>query len=85
VIPIEAAQTVGTEGDIILANLQTYLTVRRSAASARTCRSTSSSTGRHRLPLRVPARRPAWYSAPIARQNGANTLSPIVTLNSTRT
>jgi HK97 family phage major capsid protein len=80
VIPIEAAQTVGTEGDIILANLQTYLTVQKVSGIRQDVSIHlffDQDVTAFRFVFRLGGQ--SWYSAPIARQNGANTLSNIVT------
>lgn len=86
VIPVEAAKALGTEGDLILTDLSQYLAVLKSSG----LRSDVSihlyfdaDITAFRFILRMGGQ-PYWPAA-IARQNGSNTLSSIVTLSSTRT
>lgn len=86
IIPIEACQTVGTEGDVILTSLKQYMTVQktigvRSDMSIHLYFDTDHTA--FRFIFRVGGQ--SYWPAAIARQNGSNTLSPIVTLSSTRT
>jgi HK97 family phage major capsid protein len=86
IIPLEACAAVGTEGDIILTDPSQYLTVLKSGGM-RTDVSIhlyfDSDHTAFRFVMRVGGQ--SYWPAAIARQNGSNTLSPIVTLNSTRT
>jgi HK97 family phage major capsid protein len=86
VLPLEACQTVGTEGDIILTDPTQYLVVMK-ASGIRSDVSIhlyfDSDHVAFRFIMRVGGQ-PYWPAA-ITRQNGSNTLSSIVTLNSTRT
>jgi HK97 family phage major capsid protein len=86
VVPVEAASTVGTEGDIILTDLTQYL-VALKATGMRTDVSIhlyfDSDHVAFRFIMRVGGQ-PYW-PAPITRLNGNNTLSSIITLNSSRT
>lgn len=88
IIPLEACQTLGTEGDIILAIPNQYLVVTKGGPSGlRTDVSMhlyfDSDHTAFRFIIRIGGQ-PYWPSA-VARAHGANTLSPIVTLHSTRT
>lgn len=86
VIAVEACQAVGTEGDIILTDLTQYLTVLK-AGGMRSDVSIhlyfDSDQTAFRFIMRVGGQ--SYWAAAITRQNGSNTLSPIVTLNSSRT
>lgn len=86
IIPIEACQTVGTEGDIILTSLKQYMSVQktqgmRSDMSIHLFFDTDHTA--FRFIFRVGGQ--SYWPAAIARQNGSNTLSPIITLSGTRT
>lgn len=86
VVPVEAASALGTEGDIILTDLTQYL-IAMKASGMRTDVSIhlyfDSDHVAFRFIMRVGGQ-PYWPAA-ITRQNGSNTLSSIVTLNSSRT
>lgn len=86
VIPIEQCPTIGTEGDIILADFSQYLGIRKSSgmqqAVSMHLRFDYDETV-FKFTLRVDAQ-PAWQSA-LTPYKGSNTQSPIITLNSTRT
>lgn len=86
VIPIEACQAVGTEGDIILCIPDQYLTVIK-GAGIRTDVSIHLYFDTDHTALRFVMRigGQSYWPAAVARAHGSNTLSPIVTLNSTRT
>lgn len=81
IIPSESAQALGDEGDIILTNLNQYLTVVKSGGI-------KSDVSMHlyfdqdittfRFVIRIGGQ--SWWSAPAAKRNGSNTLSNIVTL-----
>lgn len=80
IIVSEACQTLGTEGDVILADLTQYL-----AAVKGGIRSDVSihlwfdqNTTAFRFVMRMNGQ--PWLSAPIARKNGSNTLSHFVTV-----
>ncbi len=88
VVPIEACQALGTEGDIILAIPNQYLTVTKGGNSGlRTDVSMhlyfDSDHTAFRFIIRVGGQ--SYWPSSIARAHGSNTLSPIITLNSTRT
>lgn len=88
VIPIEACQALGTEGDIILAIPNQYLVVTKGGSSGlRTDVSLhlyfDSDHTTFRFIMRIGGQ--SYWPTAIARKNGSNTLSPIITLNSTRT
>lgn len=86
IIPIEACKALGTEGDVILTDLTQYLTAKKTQG-IRTDTSIhlyfDSDHVAFRFIMRLGGQ--SYWDAPITRQNGSNTLSPIVTLNSTRT
>lgn len=81
IVVTEACQTVGTVGDIILADMTKYLTVVKSGG-------VRSDVSMHlwfdqnltafRFVLRMNGQ--PWLSAPITRKNGTNTLSHFITL-----
>lgn len=77
----EAAQVVGTPGDVILADMSKYLTVLKTGG-VRTDVSIhlwfDQNTTAFRFVLRMNGQ--PWLSAPIARKNGANTLSNFITV-----
>ncbi len=86
VISLEACSALGTEGDIILFDPTQYLTVvksggMRSDVSIHLFFDTDHTA--FRFVMRVGGQ--SYWPAAAARTNGSNTLSPIVTLNSTRT
>lgn len=80
VLVSEACQTVGTEGDIILADLSKYLSVVK--GGIKTDYSIhlwfDQAINAFRFILRMNGQ--PWLSAAIARKNGSNTLSHFVTL-----
>lgn len=80
VIVTEACQTVGSEGDIILADMSKYLSVVK--GGLKTDYSIhlwfDQAINAFRFILRMNGQ--PWLSAPIARKNGSNTLSHFVTL-----
>ncbi len=86
ILPLEACATVGTEGDLILCAPKAYLSVIK-AGGMRSDASMhlyfDSDLLAFRFILRLGGQ--SYWPAAIARQNGSNTLSPIVTLNSDRT
>ena len=81
VIPTQSCQTLGDKGDIILADLNEYVTAMKAAGIR-------SDVSIHlwfdydivafRFILRVTGQ--PWWSAAVAPKNGSNTLSPFVTL-----
>lgn len=86
VMSFEACKQVGTEGDIILCNPKSYLTVLKASGMRQDVSIHVYFSSDHiafRFILRVGGQ--SWWSAAADRLNGSNTLSNIVTLNSTRT
>lgn len=86
VLPLEACQTVGTEGDLILVDPTQYLVAlksdgMRSDVSIHLYFDTDHTT--FRFIMRVGGQ--SYWPNAIARQNGSNSLSPVITLSSTRT
>lgn len=80
VIPVEYCSTVGTVGDIILADFNEYLLARKGglqSASSIHFRFDYDETV-FRFVLRIDGQ-PAW-AAPLTPKNGSNTLSPFVAL-----
>jgi HK97 family phage major capsid protein len=85
-LPLEACQTVGTEGDLILCVPRQYLTVMKSdgfRADVSIHLYFDTDHTAFRFVMRVGGQ--SYWPAAVARAHGSNTLSPIVTLNSTRT
>lgn len=86
VMSFEACSAVGTEGDIILANPKTYLSVLKASGMRQDVSIHvyfASDITAFRFVMRVGGQ--SWWNAALTRQNGSNTLSNIVTLSSTRT
>jgi HK97 family phage major capsid protein len=86
VMPIEACPALGTEGDIMFVIPNQYLVVTK-GGGMRTDVSIhlyfDSDHTAFRFVMRIGGQ--SYWPAPAARRNGSNTLSPIVTLSSTRT
>lgn len=86
VIVLEGCQAVGTEGDLILCDPTQYLAVLKTGGM-RTDVSLhlyfDTDTAAFRFVMRVGGQ--SYWPAAVARSHGNNTLSPIVTLNSSRT
>ena len=80
IVVTEACQTIGTEGDIVLADLSKYLSVMRGALKTDYSIHLwfDQAINAFRFILRMNGQ--PWLSAPIARKNGSNTLSHFVTL-----
>ncbi|MBK9166594.1 MAG: phage major capsid protein [Bryobacterales bacterium] len=79
VIPVEQCSTLGTLGDIVLADLSQYLLVRKPAKFATSMHVRFSSDEQaFRWTMRVNGQ-PLWKSA-LTPANGSNTLSPFVAL-----
>lgn len=86
IVPIEACSTLGTEGDIILAIPNQYLVALKGGGmktdiSMHLYFDTDETA--FRFVMRIGGQ--SYWPAAVARKNGTNTLSPIITLNSTRT
>jgi HK97 family phage major capsid protein len=81
IIVTEAAATLGTVGDVVLADLAQYLAVIK-AGGVRSDTSIhlffDQNATAFRFVLRMNGQ--PWLSAPIARKNGSNTLSHFITL-----
>lgn len=80
-IPVESCASVGTEGDLILTDLTQYLTAMKSNGM----RSDTSihlyfDTGHTAMRFEMRLGGLPYWNAPLTRENGSNTLSPIVTL-----
>jgi HK97 family phage major capsid protein len=80
IVVTEACATLGTVGDIILADLSKYLAVVKGALRSDTSIHLwfDQNTTAFRFVLRMNGQ--PWLSAAIARKNGSNTLSHFVTL-----
>lgn len=80
IIVTEACQTIGTNGDIILADLSKYLSVTKGALKTDYSIHLwfDQAINAFRFILRMNGQ--PWLSAAIARKNGGNTLSHFVTL-----
>ena len=82
VIAVETCETVGTKGDIILANLSSYLTVQKVGgmrADVSMHVYFEQAMQAFRFIMRIGGQ--SWWKAAITRQKGSNTLSNIVTLD----
>ena len=81
VVVTEACETLGDLGDLILADMSAYMTIRK-AAGIRTDTSIhlyfDQDITSFRFVFRVGGI--PWWSGPIARRDGTNTLSAFVTL-----
>jgi HK97 family phage major capsid protein len=80
VIPVEYAATLGTPGDIVLADLSQYYLARRSSVEMATSIHVQFLTDQQafRWKLRLDGQ-PAWKK-PLTPKNGSNTLSPFIAL-----
>lgn len=80
IIVTEACATLGTVGDVILADLSKYLSVVKGALKSDTSIHLwfDQNTTAFRFVMRMNGQ--PWLSAAIARKNGSNTLSHFVTL-----
>ena len=80
VIPIEQAASLGTQGDIVAADLTQYLLARKAGIRADSSIHVAFLTGEQafRFMLRLDGQ-PMWKK-PLTPKNGTNTLSPFVTL-----
>lgn len=80
VIATELANVVGTEGDIILFDPSSYLTVTKGGLKQDVSIHVwfEYDITAFRFVMRMGGQ--PWWTAPMARRNGTNTLSPIVTL-----
>lgn len=85
VIPIEACKALGTEGDIILAIPSQYLVALKGGMRTDVSIHLYFDTDHTAFKFVMRIGGQSYWPAAAARQNGSNTLSPIVTLNSTRT
>lgn len=81
IIPTEACNEIGDAGDVILADLSSYLTIRK-AAGLRTDTSIHLYFDQDIMSFRFIFRVGGlpWWGAPITRRDGSNTLSCFVTL-----
>lgn len=82
VIPTQACETLGDQGDIILADLSQYLTVQKAGGM----RSEVSvhlwfdyDLAAYKFVLRIGGQ--PWWSTTISARDGSNTMSPFVTLD----
>lgn len=80
VIPIEQAATLGTPGDIVLADMSQYILGKKGGIRADASMHVAFLTGEQafRFTLRLDGQ-PTWKK-PLTPKNGANTLSPFVAL-----
>lgn len=80
VVPVEHCQTLGTEGDIILADFGQYLYA--SKGGIRTAQSMHVKFVENETALRFELRNDGkvWWPSALTPANGSNTLSPFVTL-----
>jgi len=82
VIPIEQAKTLGTAGDVILADFGQYLLARKGMIQADSSIHVQFTTDQiaFRYLMRVDGQ--PWWSAALTPANGSNTLSPFVVVAS---
>lgn len=85
VVTLEACQALGTEGDIILAIPDQYLTVVKGGMRTDVSMHLYFDTDHTAFKFVMRVGGQSYWPAAVARAHGSNTLSPIVTLNSTRT
>lgn len=80
-VATEACATIGTKGDIILANMQMYLALVKGGIKQDVSIHVEflRDMTAFRFVLRVGGQ--PWLSAPVTRASGTNTLSPFVTLD----
>lgn len=80
VIPVEQADTLGAEGDIMLVDFSQYILAEKTGPQAASSMHVAFLTDQmvFRITYRLDGR-PAWH-APLTPFKGTNTLSPIVTL-----
>jgi HK97 family phage major capsid protein len=80
IIVTEACATLGTVGDVILADMTKYLSVVKGAMKADTSIHLwfDQNTTAFRFVMRLNGQ--PWLSTPIVRKNGSNTLSHFITL-----
>ena len=80
VIPIEQAATLGTSGDLVLADMSQYILAKKGGLRADTSIHVSFLTGEQafRFMLRLDGQ-PTWKK-PLTPKNGTNTLAPFITL-----
>jgi HK97 family phage major capsid protein len=80
VIPVEQCATLGTQGDIVLADFQQYVLAKKAEMKADTSIHVAFLTGEQafRFQLRVDGQ-PTWKK-PLTPKNGANTLSAFISL-----
>ena len=86
VIPVEACSALGTEGDIILTDLTQYLSVMKTGGIRQDVSIHLYFLSDHtafRFIMRLGGQ--CYWPGVLARQNGSNTLSCLITLSSTRT
>lgn len=81
VIPIEQASTLGTQGDIVLADMQQYLLAQKvDGITADTSIHVAYLTGEQAFRFRVRLDGQPMWKKPLTPYQGANTLSPFVAL-----
>lgn len=80
VMPVEFCQTLGTVGDIILADLSQYVTLRKGETQQETSIHVAFTTAEQafRVIFRVDGQ--VWWTSSLQPKNGSNTLSPFVAL-----
>jgi len=80
VIPIEACQTLGTEGDIILADMSQYFLAKKGGIEAASSIHVKFIYGEtcFRFKLRIDGG--PWWASALTPAHGSNTVSPVITL-----
>lgn len=82
VIPVEQCATVGTQGDIVLADMSQYLLATRSGIRADSSIHVAFITGEMAFRFMLRADGQPMWKKPLTPKNGTNTLSPFVVLQS---
>lgn len=81
VIPVETCETVGTEGDIVVAGMKHYLTVQKTAGVRQDISIHAyfdQGITAFRFITRLGGQ--SWWSSAVTRQKGSNTLTNVVSL-----
>lgn len=85
VMPLESCAALGTEGDIILCIPDQYLVALKGGMRTDVSMHLYFDTDHTAFKFVMRIGGQSYWPTAVARKNGSNTLSPIVTLNSTRT
>ena len=80
VIPIPSCSTLGTEGDIILADMSQYFLARKGGIEAASSIHVSFIYGQTKFRFKVRVDGKPWWASAITPEQGSNTFSPVITL-----